>query len=73
MALEHSARLIICLLTPLANREWEWNMSDPRYTDPYRNDQSRRSGVHGSDGAGSFWPWVASALTALGFLVGLLI
>jgi hypothetical protein len=68
---EHSGQLAICLLTPSANREREWNMSDPRYTD--RNDQSRRFGVQGSDGAGKFWPWIASALTALGFLVGLLI
>jgi hypothetical protein len=47
-------------------------MSDPRYTDPHRNDQSRRYGVQGSNGAG-FWPWLTAALTALGTLLGLLI
>jgi hypothetical protein len=47
-------------------------MSDPRYTDPHRNDQSRRFGVQGSNGAG-FWPWLTAALTALGTLLGLLI
>jgi hypothetical protein len=44
-------------------------MSDPRYSDPHRNDQSRRLG---SSGAG-FWPWLTAALTALGTLIGLLI
>jgi len=39
-------------------------MSDPRYPDPYRNDQSRRSG---NDQAG-FWQWLAAALTGLGLL-----
>jgi hypothetical protein len=48
-------------------------MSDPRYTDPRRNDQSRRFDVEGSNGAGSFWPWITAALTALGTLIGLLI
>ena len=48
-------------------------MSDPRNTDPYRNDQSRRFGVQGSNGAGSIWPWITAALTALGTLIGLLI
>jgi hypothetical protein len=47
-------------------------MSDPRYTDPHRNDQSRRFGVQGSNGAG-FWPWLTAALTALGIIIGLLI
>jgi hypothetical protein len=42
-------------------------MSDPRYTDPYRNDQSRRYGLRGSD---MFWPWLTAALTALGLLIG---
>jgi hypothetical protein len=41
-------------------------MSDPRYNDPYRSDQSRRSG--GADQ--SFWPWLTSALTALALLIG---
>ena len=40
-------------------------MSDPGYTDPYRNDGSRRTG--------GFWPWLTAALTALGFLIGVLI
>jgi len=47
-------------------------MSDPRYIHPYRNDQSRRFGVEGSNVA-EFWPWITAALTALGILVGLLI
>jgi hypothetical protein len=46
-------------------------MSDPRYTDPYRNDQSRRFGAQGSNAG--FWPWLTAALTALGTLIGLLI
>jgi hypothetical protein len=46
-------------------------MSDPRFSD--RNDQSRRYGVRGSNGAGGFWPWLTAALTALGTLIGLLI
>jgi hypothetical protein len=54
---------------PLANREWEWNMSDPRYSDSRRNDELRRYGVQEPDGAG-FWPWLMSALTALGLLIG---
>jgi hypothetical protein len=41
-------------------------MSDPRYTDPYRNDQSRRNGVQRAD----FWPWLTAALTTLGLLLG---
>jgi hypothetical protein len=41
---------------------------DPRYNDPYRNDQSRRSGVRGTDQG--FWPWLMSALTALALLIG---
>jgi hypothetical protein len=36
---------------PLANREWEWNMSDPRYSDSRRNDELRRYGVQGPDGS----------------------
>jgi hypothetical protein len=44
-------------------------MSDPRSTDPYRNDQSRRYGARGSDEVG-FWPWLTAALTALGLLIG---
>jgi hypothetical protein len=48
-------------------------MSDPRYTDPYDNDLSRRFGVQGSNGAGTSWPWITGALTAVGTLVGLLI
>ena len=47
-------------------------MSDPRYIDTYRNDQSRRFGVRGSNVA-EFWPWITAALTAIGILVGLLI
>jgi len=39
---------------------------DPRRTDPYRNDQSRR---YDSDQAG-FWPWLTAGLTALGLLIG---
>jgi hypothetical protein len=39
-------------------------MSDPRYTDPYRNDQSRRYDAQG------FWPWLTTALTALGLIIG---
>jgi hypothetical protein len=45
-------------------------MSDPRYIDPRRNDQSRR--YDGSSGGGNIWPWIAAALAALGVL-GLLI
>ena len=48
-------------------------MSDPRYTDPHRNDQSRRFGVQGSNGVEGMWPLIMAALTALGILVGLLI
>jgi hypothetical protein len=71
-AQEHSERLAICLSTS-ADREWVWNMSDPRYTDPFGNDLSRRSGVQRSSTAGTFWPWMTGALTALGTIVGLLI
>jgi len=39
---------------------------DPRRTDPYRNDQSRR---YDNDQAG-FWPWLTAGLTALGLLIG---
>jgi len=42
-------------------------MSDPRYTDPYRNDQSRRSGNQMPD---TFWQWLTAALTALGLIIG---
>jgi hypothetical protein len=48
-------------------------MSDPRYTDPFGNDLSRRFGVQQSSTVGTFWPWMTGALTALGTLVGLLI
>jgi hypothetical protein len=41
-------------------------MSDPRYTDPRRNDQWRRS--EGSSGVANIWPWIAGALAALGAL-----
>jgi hypothetical protein len=41
-------------------------MSDPRYTDPRRDDQWRRS--EGSNGAGNIWPWIAAALAGLGAL-----
>ena len=41
-------------------------MSDPRNTDPYRNDQSRRYGARRSNEVG-FWPWLAAAFTVLGF------
>jgi len=44
-------------------------MSDPRYTDPNRNDQSRRYGTRGANQVG-FWPWLTAALTALGLLIG---
>jgi hypothetical protein len=44
-------------------------MSDPRPTDPYRNDQSRRYGALGADAAG-FWPWLVTAFTILGLLIG---
>ncbi len=71
-ALEHSGRLAIFLSTSLVNQERNGTMSDSRYTDPHRNDQSRRYGVQGSSGAG-FWPWLTAALTALGTLIGLLI
>jgi hypothetical protein len=40
-------------------------MSDPRYTDPYRNNPSGRGG----DQAG-LWSWLAPLLTALGLLIG---
>jgi hypothetical protein len=55
--------------TPAEDREWEWNMSDPRYSDSRRNDELPRYGVQGPDGAG-FWPWLTAALTALGLLIG---
>ena len=42
-------------------------MSDPRYTDPYRNDQSRR---YGDQMPNTIWPWLTAALTALGLLIG---
>lgn len=48
-------------------------MSDPRCTDPYDNDLSRRFGVQRSNRAGTSWPWITGALTALGTLVALLI
>jgi hypothetical protein len=46
-------------------------MSDPRNTDPHRDDQWRRS--EGSGSAGDIWPWIAAALAglaALGLLYG---
>src|SRR6266853_1647232 len=70
---EHSGRSAISLSTPLVNQERNGIMSDPRYTDPRGNDQSRRYDVQGSNGAGRFWPWITAALTALGTLIGLLI
>jgi hypothetical protein len=69
-AQEHSAQSAICLSTAVGQPRMEWNMSDPRYTD--RNNQSRRYGVQGTDGAG-FWSWLAPLLTALGLLIGGLI
>jgi hypothetical protein len=39
-------------------------MSNPRYSDPHRSDQSRSFGVQ------EFWPWLTAALTALGLLLG---
>ena len=44
-------------------------MSDPRYPDPLRNDESRRYGARASDQA-SVWQWLTAALTALGLIVG---
>jgi len=41
-------------------------MSDPRSTDPFRNDRLRRNGVQRAD----FWPWLTAALTAFGLLLG---
>jgi hypothetical protein len=41
-------------------------MSDPRYNDPRRNDQWRRS--EGSSGTANIWPWIAAALAGLGAL-----
>jgi hypothetical protein len=42
-------------------------------SDPY-DDRSRRYGIQGSNGQRSdqagLWPWLTSALTALGLLVG---
>jgi membrane protein DedA with SNARE-associated domain len=40
-------------------------MSDLRNTDPYRSDQSRRYGAQQG-----FWPWLTTALTALGLIIG---
>jgi hypothetical protein len=40
-------------------------MSDPRYTDPRRNDQSRRFDLQGSNSARTLWPWIAAALAAI--------
>jgi hypothetical protein len=56
------------LLIDIHRPEWEWNMSDPRCTDPYDNDLSRRFGVQRSNRAGTSWPWITGALTALGTL-----
>jgi hypothetical protein len=47
-------------------------MSDPRNTDPYRNDQSLRYGTRRSDEV-SLWSWLTPLLTALGLLIGGLI
>jgi hypothetical protein len=44
-------------------------MSDPRNTDPYRNERSRSSGVGRSDQT-RFWLWLTPVLTALGLLLG---
>jgi hypothetical protein len=44
-------------------------MSDPRYSESRRDDELRRYGLQGVDGAG-FWPWLTAALTALGLLIG---
>jgi hypothetical protein len=54
------------------HQEGNGTLSDARSTGPYRNNQSRRFGVRGSNVA-EFWPWITAALTALGILVGLLI
>jgi hypothetical protein len=45
-------------------------MSDPRHTDPYRNDQSRRYGARDEV---SLWSWLTPLLTAFGLLIGGLI
>jgi hypothetical protein len=43
-------------------------------SDPYHDDRSRRYGVQAPNGQSSsqtgFWPWLTSALTALGLLIG---
>ena len=44
-------------------------MTDPQYTDPWRNDQSRRYGARRADEAG-FWTWLAAAFTILGLMIG---
>ena len=63
--------LAICLATS-TDREWEWNMSDPRHTDPYRSDQPIRFGGRGSHVV-ALWPWLTAAITAVGTLIGLLL
>jgi hypothetical protein len=43
-------------------------MSDPRYPDPRRHDESRGYGDRRSDV--SFWRWLTAALTVLGLIIG---
>src|SRR5882762_4777229 len=63
---EHCGRSAVSLPTLLVHQERSGIMSDPRYTDPRRNDQWRRS--EGSSGGANIWPWIAAALVALGAL-----
>ena len=68
---EHCGRPAVSLSTTLVHQERSGIMSDPRYTDPRRNDPWRR--YDGSGGAGNIWPWIAAALAAvvaLGLLIG---
>jgi hypothetical protein len=50
---KHSGQLAFANQHPLANREWEWHVSDPRYSDSRQSDELRR--YKGPDGVG-FWP-----------------